>query len=60
MASFHMVSKDHFIYFLGGYAHGKVLTDGDKYDLRTNTWDKTATLQEPRQNAYDAAMLLMK
>ena len=52
-----VVAKDNFIYFLGGYSEGQfeTLADADRYDLRTNTWDKIADLQEPRQNASGAA-----
>ena len=64
ISSFHLdsrvgicvVAKDNFIYFLGGYSEGQfeTLADADRYDLSTNTWDKIADLQEPRQNASGA------
>ena len=52
------VAKDNFIYFLGGLAQSgdklKALSDVDRYDLSTNTWDKIANFNEPRCNAYGA------
>ena len=30
------------------------LTDADRYDLSTNTWDKIANFLEPRCKAYGA------
>ena len=55
-----VVAKDNFVYFLGGLARrsrwlGYSLTDADRYDLSTNTWDKIADLHEPRYDAYGAA-----
>ena len=52
-----VIAKDKFIFFLGGFvltflAMYKTLTDADRYDLGTNTWDKIADLKEPRRNAY--------
>ena len=52
-----VVAKDNFIYFLGGYSEAQfeTLKNADRYDLSTNSWDKVAELQEPRQNASGAA-----
>ena len=52
------VSKDNFIYFLGGRAiHGdEAVTDADRYDLRTNKWEKISNTQEPRYGAAGAAV----
>ena len=65
ISSFHLdsrvgicvVAKDSFIYLLGGYSEGQfeTLADADRYDLSSNTWEKIADLQEPRQNASGAA-----
>ena len=54
-----VVVKDNFVYFLGGLARrtnflGYSLTDADRYDLTTDTWDKIADLHEPRFNADGA------
>ena len=55
-----IVSMDSFVYFLGGYVQfsvpGKTLQDADRYDLRTNTWKKLATLQKARSDAEGAAV----
>ena len=52
-----VVAKDNFVYFLGGLARrstylGYSLTDADRYDLTTDTWDKIADLCKPRYNHY--------
>ena len=55
-----IVSKDNFIYFLGGsmvegsgiYTYTcETLSDANRYDLSTNTWSKIADLQEARCDA---------
>ena len=54
-----MVAEDNFIYFLGGmnsasthfYGRYQKLRYTDRYDLKTNTWDKIGDLQEPRSDA---------
>ena len=60
-----IVATDNYIYFLGGWPENTWRTwrivdpwrmaDAEKYDLRTNTWDKIAYLQEPRAGASGAA-----
>ena len=55
-----VATENNFFYFLGGSLEQdnepcKALTDADRYDLSTNTWDKIANLQEPRWFACGAA-----
>ena len=58
-----LVAEDNFIYFLGGmnsastdfYGRYQKLRYTDRYDLKTNTWDKIGDLQEPRSDACGAA-----
>ena len=50
-----VVAKGNFIYFLGGFARGKILKDADTYDLGTNTWRKIADMQQPREDAFGTA-----
>ena len=57
--------NNNYIYFLGGWPENTWRTwrivdpwrmaDAERYDLRTNTWDKIADLQEPRAGASGAA-----
>ena len=56
-----VVAKDNFIYFLGGCVRTSLklrseddLTNADRFDLKTNTWEKIADLQEPRSRASGA------
>ena len=56
-----IVVKDNFIYFLGGSRKDycpeeKALKDVDRYDLRTNTWEKISDLQQSRIGAYGAVV----
>ena len=53
-----VVAKDNCVYFLGGHLSltGYILNDADRYDLNTNTWDKIAPLQRPRDEAFGAAV----
>ena len=59
-----IVVKDNFIYFLGGshidlkgcYLEEKALKDVDRYDLRTNTWEKMGDLQQARIGANGAVV----
>ena len=58
---FCIVVKDNFIYFLGGshkncHPEEKALKDADRYDLRTNTWEKISDLQQARIGAYGAVV----
>ena len=54
-----IVAKDSYIYFLGGRPQlefpAELMTDSERYDLSTNTWDKIADLQKPRACAFGAA-----
>ena len=54
-----VATENNFIYFLGGLSrkdNGQYkLSDADRYDLSTNTWDKIADLQKPRMYALGAA-----
>jgi len=58
-----IVAKDNFIYFLGGEDEASsqplptgVLTNADRFDLITNTWNKIADIQVARRDAYGAAL----
>ena len=56
-----IVAKDNFIYFLGGShkdcdTEEKALKDVDRYDLRTNTWEKMSDLQQARIGAHGAVV----
>ena len=63
------LAKNNFIYFLGGskkegdqYSHQyTALTDADRYDLGTNTWNRIADLQELKRHACgNEALYLVK
>ncbi len=50
---FCIIAKDHFVYFIGGQqgsspSKWKLVRDVDRYDLRTNQWDKVAKIQEKK------------
>ena len=49
-----IVAKDNFVYVLGGRPW-KALTNAERYDLTTNSWNKIADLQEKRSYAKGAA-----
>ena len=51
-----VVAKGNFIYFIGGFARegGGLLTDSDRYDISSNTWNKIVDLQEARSGARGA------
>ena len=56
-----VVAKDNFIYFLGSCVRTSLklrseddLTNADRFDLKTITWEEIADLQEPRSRASGA------
>ena len=48
--------KESFIYFIAGFARegGGSLTDTDRYDISSNTWNKIVDLQEARSGTRGA------
>ena len=53
-----VLAKENFVYFLGDWKSdgGGTLSDADRYDFSTNTWDKISDLQEPRCDCCGAAV----
>ena len=51
-----IVAKDNFIYFLGGSLSNpeEILTNADRYDLSTSTWNKIADMNYEKSNAFGA------
>jgi len=53
-----VVASEKLIYFLRGFYEDwhKTFKNTDRFDLKANTWDKIGDLQEPRRDAYGAAV----